>query len=170
MAIDVSGKPPLRHISTYTSSGNFTVPGNTNLIYVTIHGAGSGGQAAHGNSYGGSGTAGAAAIAAIQVSGGTTCAITIGAGGAGGAGGGQGSTGNAGGTTDFDGRLQVTGAPGGSASGRTTLPSPNPGANTIVSTGTITSQNTGGGAGGGGAPTWGAAGQAGSNGSVFIYA
>lgn len=199
MAININPGTPLRHVATFNSSGNWTAPIGTNLAFVSVVGAGQGGYgSASGNSSGpganGTGYAGGVCGAYVQVTGGGTHVVTIGAGGAGaGAVGGSNITAGAqGGTTIFDGRIQMTGSGGNSggrysigsqngaaASGATTLTTINPGANTLVSTGTITSQTSGGGAGGAGAnastrysPRYASgntSGSTGGSGAVHIY-
>jgi len=163
MAININPGSPLRHVATFNSSGTFTPPPGTNLAFVSVVGAGSGGYGGVRYASGATGFTGGIAGAYVQVVGGSPHVITIGAGGAGGnAGGNQPMIApGTGGTTSFDGRLTITGSGGNTgarysggsqnnptASGATTLTTINPGANTLVSTGNITSQNTGGGTAG----------------------
>jgi hypothetical protein len=42
MAINTSGKP-LRHVSTFTSSGNWVTPAGVTSVFVSINGASGGG-------------------------------------------------------------------------------------------------------------------------------
>jgi len=163
MSIDRNPGSPLRHVATYNSSGTFTPPPGTNLAFVSVVGAGSGGYGSVRYTAGASGFGGGIAAAYVQVIGGSPHVITIGAGGSGSI-----AAGNfpmiapgTGGTTSFDGRLSITGSGGNTgarysagsivnptATGATTLTTLNPGATTLVSTGNITSQNTGGGTAG----------------------
>ena len=191
MAININPGTPLRHVATFNSSGNWTAPIGTNLAFVSVVGAGSGGYGG-GPNFNLSGGTGGVAAAYVQVTGGGTHVVTVGAGGSGGSGFGGGNVpaAGSGGTTLFDGRLSITGAtsPSGSrysasvgtssASGATTLTTLNPGASTLVSTATITSQTSGGGAGGsgGGTPRYiprysagNTSGNTGSSGAVHIY-
>ena len=192
MAININPGAPLRHVATFNSSGTFTPPTGTNLAFVSVVGSGSGGYGSAPNIAGNTGFTGGVAGAYVQVVGGSPHVVTVGAGGAG-----AGSSGNflapgTGGTTSFDGRISITGAGGNagsrysvgnqnfsSASGATTLTTINPGANTLISTGTITSQTSGGSAGGVGTPggtrytpryTGGStSGGSGTGGAIHIY-
>ena len=194
MAININPGSPLRHVATFNSSGSFTPPPGTNLAFVSVVGAGSGGYGSVRYATGATGFAGGVAGAYMQVVGGSPHVVTIGAGGTGSV-----AAHNnpmvapgTGGTTSFDGRLTITGAggntgarySGGSANtstttGSTALTTINPGATTLISTGTITSQTTGGSAGGAGAgsitgttPRYqqgNTTGSAGTGGAVHIY-
>jgi hypothetical protein len=167
MSIDRNPGSPLRHVATFNSSGTFTPPPGTNLAFVSVVGAGSGGYGSSRYGVNANGFVGGVAGAYVQVIGGSPHVVTVGAGGAGS----NQSTNNpmiapgTGGTTSFDGRLTITGAGGNtgsrysggsainsSATGATTLTTINPGATALISTGTITSQNSGGGAAGIGSP------------------
>lgn len=39
MAIDEIQRPPLRHLTTFISSGTFVIPDNVNRVYATVEGA-----------------------------------------------------------------------------------------------------------------------------------
>ena len=166
MAINVNPGSPLRLISSFTSSGNFTVPVGTSVAFVSIHSStgGGGGVQGPGGRYGGPGNAlaGGTGIVAgswVQVAPGSTYPVVVGAGGAPGFSsnsGGLATAGAVGGTSTFDGgAFVVTGSNGGgtqngsngnagSASGATALSSLSPSANALVKTATITTQATGG--------------------------
>lgn len=88
MGIDVSPGGPVKLAKSVSTTGNFVTPSNTTATYVVLYGAGGGGN---GGSYGGSGSngqPGGVAAGWMQVSGGQTLAVTIGAGGAAGSTGG----------------------------------------------------------------------------------
>lgn len=198
MAINPFGSAPLRHIASYTSSGNFVVPSGINSVFVSIHGASGGG--AGGVQNGGNNTSaqnnninkGASGLisgAFVQVVPDSTYAIAIGAAGTGGNSNAQGGTG---GTTSFDTlAFRVLGGAGSTASfsgqntanvtqassaGQTTLTTLSP-AGAITRTGAITNQNTGVSIGGNAGTNsdfgnrYGAGtGAAGAAGQVYIYA
>ena len=180
MAININPGTPLRHVETFNSSGTWISPVGTNLAFVSVHGASAGGTGAgrYGQSL--SGQTSLVGGAYVQVTGGGSHVITIGAGGAGGtpvSGPTFGNNGGTGGTTSFDGRLTITGSTNsgnGSGSGSTSLTALNPGASTLVSTGTITTQTTGGiagGSGGSGNSRYGSgnSGSSGSAGQIHVY-
>jgi len=180
MAININPGSPLRHVATFNSSGTWTSPVGTNLAFVSVHGASGGGSGAgrYGQSL--SGQTSLIGAAYVQVTGGGGHVITVGAGGAGGSplnGPTYGNNGGTGGTSSFDGRLTITGSSNsgnGSGSGSTSLTTLNPGASTLVSTGAITTQTTGGNAGGGGGSgnaryQQGQSGAAGASGQVHVY-
>lgn len=200
MAININPGTPLRHVATITSTGSWTAPVGTTLAFVSIHGATGGGGSGNNRpqrygqvTSGSAGGVGTISAAYVQVTPGSAHTITIGAGGAGG-----GSAnpdvasagGSTGGTTVFDGAFSVTssggaggipmtrytfgttGSASGTGSGTTSLTTVNPGASTLIRTGTITSQTTGGssGGGGGGAGRYtSSAGGTGAAGFVHIY-
>ena len=198
MAINPFGSAPLRHIASYTTSGNFVVPAGINSVFVSIHGASGGGAGGTQNAgYGASaqnnninkGASGIISGAFVQVVPSSTYAVAIGAGGTAGSANAQGGTG---GTTSFDTlAFSVTGGPGsvtsytgqntsnvgqGSASGQTSLTTLSP-SGAITRTGTITNQNTGGTVGGnaganssGGNRYSAGVGAIGAAGQVYIYA
>ena len=189
MAINTNPGSPLRHVATFTSSGTFLAPAGANLAFVSVVGAGSGGSGGGRYDGGRAGHEGGVAGAYVQIVGGGNHIVTIGAGGTGGdkSSDVRGVAGGTGGTTIFDGRLQFTGTgqnnPGqsryasssavsGASSGSTALTTINPGPSTLISTGTITTQSTGGSAGGNAGPQGQSAnsvGGAGSSGRVHIY-
>jgi hypothetical protein len=128
MAININPGSPVRHVQTFTSSGNFTPPAGTNVAFVSIHsstgGSGSPGGGGHNiSSVGGSSGTGNVAGAFVEVIPGVAHAIAIGAAGAGATAAPpgmsryvqrQGSSGGNGGTTTFDGTaLVVPGSQGG---------------------------------------------------------
>ncbi len=198
MAINPFGSAPLRHIASYTSSGNFVVPAGINSVFVSIHGSAGGGAGGTQNAgYNAPSTAnninkGASGLisgAFVQVVPSSTYAVAIGAGGAGGN---SNQTGATGGTTSFDTlAFQVTGSAGsvtsysgqntanvavGSSSGQTSLTTLPP-SGAITRTGSITNQNTGGTTGGNqgqnssqGNRYGASAGAIGASGQVYIYA
>ena len=57
MAINVNPGTPLRHVATYTATGNWTAPLGTTVAFVAIHGATGGGGAGSAAGAGTSGTA-----------------------------------------------------------------------------------------------------------------
>jgi hypothetical protein len=128
MAINTSGKP-LRHVSTFTSSGNWVTPAGVNSVFVSVNGASGGGGGSGGSGYsfsssfsGQSGGNGVVAGAWIQVNPGETNAIVIGAAGSAGSGGSgrytAGNPGSVGGTTTFNTTLfSVAGGAGGGGGG-----------------------------------------------------
>ena len=194
MAININPGTPLRHVATYTASGNFTTPIGTTVAFVSVHSStgGGGGQTGSGHQrYNGpSGFAGAGRVsgAFVEVIPGSTVAVTIGAGGAAG---GVGSAGATGGTTNFDGAIFVPGSSGGavgyqngrysfgdrpaaaadavSATGTTSLTTLPPSSTTLTRTKTITGQLTGGAAGGIGSAGNNQAGGVGNSAIVHIY-
>ena len=196
MAINVNPGAPLRLISSYNSSGNFTVPLGTSVAFVSIHSStgGGGGVQGPGGRYGGPGNArtggtGIVAGAWVQVAPGSTYPVVVGAGGSPGFStntGGAATSGAVGGTSTFDGgAFVVTGSNGGgvnggsdgsagSGSGATALSSLSPSANALVKTATITTQATGaftGGNGGNGnrySQTQGT-GNAGTGAAIYVY-
>lgn len=187
MAIDVSPGQPLRHIATFNNSGSWLAPENTNVAFVSIHGAsgGGGGRNNDNSVQAGAGGAGTISGAWVQVNGGSNHIVVVGAAGA--AGNSQapaGNAGTAGGTSIFDGAITVTGGNGGNqavgsgqgssgnrgtASGVTSLTTLNPGNTAIVRTSGFTNQNTGAAAGGNAAGPSNSAVGAGTAGIVHIY-
>jgi len=127
MAININPGSPVRHVSTFTASGNFTPPPGINVAFISVHsstGGGGGGGSGGSLSSGTGGTSGDGKVsgAFVEVIPGVAHAIAIGAGGAGGAAPTPGSryvaytggTGATGGTTTFDGTaLAVPGSSGG---------------------------------------------------------
>jgi hypothetical protein len=194
MAININPGSPLRHVGTYNSSGNFIAPIGTSVAFVSIHGSTGGGSGGTGTLSGATGGAGIVSGAFVQVVPGASHVVTIGAGGAGGAPSNipvLPQAGATGGSTVFDGAITVTGSAGGNAigaryspgntgaqgtaSGYTNLTSLSPSANTLVRTGTISTQNTGGSSGGAGGNQGparynaGSVGFSGAAGQVHIY-
>jgi hypothetical protein len=173
MAININPGDALRHIATFTSTGNFVVPAGIKVAFVSIHGSAGGGGATRPGSptgnVGGTGGPGLVAGAFVEVSPGSTYAVTIGAGGGVGTGSGSGRYANAtvggtGGTSSFDSGsiFAVTGGLGGNvanagtsgnigatgaASGLTTLTALSP-ASAMARVKGITTQATGGTTGG----------------------
>lgn len=189
MAININPGSPLRLLSVIGSSGNWTAPANTNVAFVSLHGASGGGgnmgryQSAPNGTTGGGGII---AGAWVQVTPSATHAVVVGAGGAAGAAiNSPGiNTGATGGSTSFDGNSFIAYGGiggsryvgnGGSAAGATTLSTLPPSNLAIPKTGTITSQLTGGTTGGSSSgtstPRYGNANGAGAGqaGSVYIY-
>lgn len=195
MAINVNPGTPLRQIGKVNSSSNFYIPGGTNVVFVSIHGASGGGGGGSGQEYnfgqyraGGTGGAGIVSSGWVQVAQGSSVSVVIGAGGTGGAGGNpNGGAGATAGVSSFDGSLIANGgnggnggAPGstgnagnaGTASATTTLSTVNPGASTLTKVSGHTSQATGanpGGALGSGGLNTGQSGSSGTTASVNIY-
>ena len=104
------GVPLKQYASSFTSSGNWTAPNNTNAVKVFLVGGGGGGGNNDGsnNSFNGGGGGGGVVIErTVPVTPGTNYAITIGGGGA------QGSTGAQGGTSNFGNLLSAIGGGGG---------------------------------------------------------
>lgn len=177
MAININPGAPLRLVQTFTSSGTFSVPLGATLAYVSVEGASGGGS---GSRYQTDPQGGNGVLAAgwVQVVGGAGLAVTIGAGGAASPSSLTGS-GSSGGTTEFAGAITVTGGqgggrysqmPSGSASfGGTTLPTLNPGANTLVRVTGNTSQSTGGALGGRSGSRYSGGPTAGQSGKVHIF-
>jgi len=193
MALNQSFGTPIRLSATFTSSGTYTPPAGTTAVFVSIHGAGGGGGAGSTDSngrygsgnIGGTGGVGAIAGTWVQVTPGTGCSVSIGAGGGNQA---------AGGTTNFDNAFSVTGgnaggnSPGGpsnsfpgsagnsgsgsSSSSLTALP---PSASALPrASSTILVANSGGQPGGNGGPGVNTAaptsvGGTGASGIVYIY-
>jgi len=133
----------LRHLQTFTTSGNFYPPAGTTVVYVTVLGATGGVGAGH--RYAPSGKNGGLNVSAagfVQVNPQAPHGIVIGAAGANGSS--EGAGGGASGTTIFDGAITVNGAnaggaPWGGNTGNagnavfvTNLPTLNPSANTIA--------------------------------------
>jgi len=146
MAIDVSPGGPVKLAKSVSTTGNFVTPSNTNATYVVLYGAGGGGNGGNYGANGTSGQAGGVAAGWMQVSGGQTLAVTIGAGGA---------ASSQGGTTSIDTNVflingSTTNAKG-TASGATSNVNLAPDG-ALPAMGTITFSNnlTGGAAGGGG--------------------
>lgn len=205
MAININPGSPLRHVATFNATGNWTAPAGTNLAFVSIHSATSGGATftdryvgnAGGRYAPATGGVGSVSGAYVQVTPGSSHAVTIGAGGTGATttGVGNNRTGvvaGAGGSTIFDSAFTATGSTTGTNAGRyfngnastaasaatgtTTLTTVNPGSATLTRVGTISNQNTGGRSGGApgnhsGDGRYGTvnAGSAGSSGLVHIY-
>jgi hypothetical protein len=120
MAINVNPGTPLRHVSTFTSSGTWTAPQGTTLAFVSVQGAAGGGggggnRSRYGpDSSGGAGGNGMNAAGWVQVNPGAAHVITIGANGT------AGITqvgGTSGGNTSFDGAIFSLGGAGGGAGG-----------------------------------------------------
>jgi len=165
----------LRHLQSFVSSGTFYPPAGTTVVFVSVHGA-SGGGGTGNNRYspntGGSGGVGKISGGYVQVNPGAPHGVTIGAGGTAGA---------QGGTTSFDGAINITGgaaggtsAYGGAGAGAagtptatTSLTTLNPSNNTLVRVTSFNTSNTNiaGGAGGAGS----SAGSAGTAGQVHVY-
>jgi hypothetical protein len=182
MAINTNPGSPLRHVTTFTSSGTFRVPDGTTIAFASVHGAsGGGGSGAnntqrYGGTFGRAGGAGVIASGFVQVTPGRDHVVTIGAGG------GAGSTG---GTSTFDSAITVFGGTGGSQSGAgstgsssivTALTTVPPSANTLTRVFGSTTQATGGAAGGAGgagnsAPHSGSgqSGFSGTSGIIHVY-
>jgi len=157
MAINNMQRPPLRHLATYVSSGNFQVPAGVNRLYATVDGstavntsspAGPPGPAGRGSGY-------------VEVVPGGQVQVIVGAGGT--------STTGSGGTTSFDGGIIVTSSSGGGYQGHegnyhtgaagsvtfaSSLPSGAPAGATVKVTGTSSTTTSPGG---------------GSPGRVYIY-
>ena len=193
MAININPGTPLRHVSTFTSTGSFVVPAGTTLAFVSIHHATGGGGGAIGGSYpryngpSGAGGAGRVSGAFVEVIPGASSSVTIGAAGS------AGTTGNGGngGTTIFDGAFSAPGSVGGqagfsqaryttgaqgttgaaasAATGTTTLTSLPPSASTLTRVKTIAGQATGASAGGASNNSRYGAGIIGSAGIVHVY-
>ena len=169
MSIDISLGQPLRHVATYVSSGSFVAPEGTSRVFVVVHGSTGGFGGGTRASSGGSSGVGLCSGAWVQVLPGNTHQVTIGAGGTLGNNNPAqnpntttGGPGNLGGVTSFDGAILVNSSNGGgganqryggatgntgnsgNSSGATTIPSVSPSNSTIVRTGTISNQNTGG--------------------------
>ena len=189
MAIDLTRSGALTLLGEYNSSGNFVAPANATEIYVVARGGGGGGGGNNPYPPGYSGTAGGTGgsiAGTVAVAPGLTYPVAVGAGGAAGANANTGTlapgNGATGGTSSFDGNaLAAAGGNGGgrggqhawgqsnadpagntgSASSEITLLGTAPsGANSRISG--IVNNNTGAAAGN--------AAQAGSAGSVQIYA
>lgn len=133
MAIDEIQRPPLRHLSTFISSGTFVIPDNVNRVYATVDGA-----SGTPSSPGGPAGASIRANGFVEVVPGGTAQVVIGA---------------ANGTTSFDGAIigfssggggynyhdgNSTGGAG-TASFATSLPSGAPAGATVRVTGTSSS-------------------------------
>ena len=167
MAIDVSLGQPLRHAATYVSSGSFVVPKGVNRVFAVVHGSTGGAGGGTVVSAGGQSGPGLCSGAWVQVLPGNTHQVVVGAGGTIGAhanapANSNPASGNLGGVTSFDGAVLVNSSNGGgganaryggpsgntgtsgTSSGPTTIPSVSPSNSTIVRTGTISNQNTGG--------------------------
>ena len=90
MAINVNPGSLLRHVQTFTASGNFTAPAGCTVAFVSIHsstgGGGGGGRGGPNGNGSGGGSSGIVAGSFIEVIPGATHAVVIGGGGAGGAG------------------------------------------------------------------------------------
>jgi hypothetical protein len=172
MAINSNPTRALKHVATFTATGNYVVPQNTSIIFVSVHsstgGSGGGGTPRYsGNGIPGSTFSGASGLgrvsgAFISVNPGGTYPVTIGAGGTAGAGAPgfnqTGGVGGTGGTTSFDSAISLAGSAGGggglryasgpagagapTATGSTSLTALPP-AGAIVRTGTISNQTTG---------------------------
>jgi hypothetical protein len=163
--------------ATFNATGNWTAPAGTNLAFVSIHSATAGGATftdRYNGNVGGryfpqTGGTGSVSGAYVQVTPGSSHAVTIGAGGAGATSSGVGNNRTGvvaaqGGSTIFDSAFTATGSTGAgnagryfngsaaaaasAATGTTTLTTVNPGSATLTRVGTISSQNTGGRAGG----------------------
>lgn len=97
----------------YTTSGSKSVPANvTKCIFIAIGGGGGGASGSTASGGGGGGGSGCVRSEVIDVVGGTTISVTIGAGGTGGAVGGTGVAGNNGGGSSIGG-LTAQGGGGG---------------------------------------------------------
>jgi hypothetical protein len=189
MAININPGSPLRLLSVIGSSGNWTAPANTNVAFISLHGASGGGGNMGRYQSAPSGTAGGNGIIAgawVQVTPSATHAVVIGAAGAAGAainspGINVGATG---GNTSFDGNSFVAyggsggnryGTSAGSTAGATSLSTLPPSNLAIPKTSAIVSQLTGGTTGGSSAgtstPRYGNANGAGAGqaGSAYIY-
>lgn len=153
MAININPGSPLRHVSSFTSSGTWTAPLGATRAFVSVHGA-TGGQSG-GRRYNYAGASGIAPVSGgwVQITPGAGHGVTIGAAGSGGANGPSATGGSSGGTTTFDGAITITGSQGGqvgsdgangSSSATTSLTTINPGGSTIVRVTDYTTQTSGG--------------------------